>query len=90
MFEGRYSVIPPELDGDPDKSLAILNEVIQEEKPEVIIGTSLDEYLPEDFMHLKKYIHQNIPAHKVMVLMPHLLMELYQLNEYISPKIIVR
>ena len=52
-------------------------------------AVKLDEY-PEDFIHLKKYILQNIPAHKVMVLMPHLLMELYQLNEYISPKLIVR
>ena len=53
-------------------------------------AVKLDEYLPEDFIHLKKYILQNIPAHKMMVLMPHLLMELYQLNEYISPKIIVK
>ena len=52
-------------------------------------AVKLDDYLPEDFMHLKKYILQNIPAHKVMVLMPHLLMELYQLNEYISPRLIV-
>ena len=53
-------------------------------------AVKLDDYLREDFMYLKKYILQNIPAHKVMVLMPHLLMELYQLNEYISPKLIVR
>ena len=45
MFEGRYEVIAPELDGDPDKSLAILNEVIREEKPEVIIGTSLGGWM---------------------------------------------
>lgn len=50
----------------------------------------LDEYRAEDFMHVKKYIIQNIPAHKVMVLMPHFLMELYQLNEYISPRLIVK
>ena len=50
----------------------------------------LDEYRGEDFMHLKKYILQNLPAHKVMVLMPHFLMELYQLNEYISPRLIVK
>lgn len=49
----------------------------------------LDEYRGEDFMNLKKYILQNLPAHKVMVLMPHLLMEFYQLNEYISPRLIV-
>ena len=53
-------------------------------------AVKLDDYLPEDFMHLKKYILQNIPLHKVMVLMPHLLMELYQINEYISPKLIVK
>ena len=51
---------------------------------------ALDEYRGEDFVHLKKYILQNLPAHKVMVLMPHLLMELYQLNEYISPRLIVK
>lgn len=49
----------------------------------------LYEYRAEDFMHLKKYILQNIPVHKVMVLMPHFLMELYQLNAYISPRLIV-
>ena len=50
----------------------------------------LDEYHAEDFKHLKKYIFQNIPLHKVMGLLPHLLMELYQINEYISPKLIVK
>ena len=45
MFEGRYSVIAPELDGDPDKSLNILNDVIRKEKPEVIIGTSLGGWM---------------------------------------------
>lgn len=45
MFEGRYNVVAPELDGDPDKSLAILNDVIREEKPEVIIGTSLGGWM---------------------------------------------
>ena len=44
-FEGLYRVIAPELDADPDKSLAILNEIIQKEKPEVIIGTSLGGWM---------------------------------------------
>lgn len=44
-FEGRYRVIAPELDADPDKSLAILNEIIQKEKPEIIIGTSLGGWM---------------------------------------------
>lgn len=45
MFERRYEVIAPELDGNPDKSLTILNEVIEKEKPEVIIGTSLGGWM---------------------------------------------
>ena len=45
MFEGRYMVIAPELDGDPDKSLSILNEEIRKQKPEVIIGTSLGGWM---------------------------------------------
>ena len=44
-FEGRYRVITPELDADPDKSLAILNEIIEKEKPEIIIGTSLGGWM---------------------------------------------
>lgn len=45
MFDGRYDVVAPELDGDPDKSLAILNEEIKQQKPEVIIGTSLGGWM---------------------------------------------
>lgn len=44
-FEGRYRVIAPEVDADPEKSLAILNEIIAEEKPEVIVGTSLGGWM---------------------------------------------
>lgn len=44
-FEGRYRVIAPELDADPDKSLAILNEIIERERPEIIIGTSLGGWM---------------------------------------------
>ena len=44
-FKNRYRVIAPELDADPDKSLAILNAVIEKEKPEIIIGTSLGGWM---------------------------------------------
>lgn len=44
-FEGRYRVIAPEVDADPEKSLAILNEVIAHEKPEIIVGTSLGGWM---------------------------------------------
>ena len=41
QFKGRFRVIAPELDADPDKSLEILNRIIEDEKPEIIVGTSL-------------------------------------------------
>lgn len=44
-FEGRYRVIAPEVDADPDKSLSIINEIIAREKPEVIAGTSLGGWM---------------------------------------------
>lgn len=44
-FKSRYRVIAPELDADPDKALAILNAVIEKEKPEIIIGTSLGGWM---------------------------------------------
>ena len=44
-FEGRYRVIAPELDADPEKSLAKLNEIIKCEKPEIIVGTSLGGWM---------------------------------------------
>ena len=44
-FKGLYRVIAPELDADPDKSLAILNEIIKRERPEIIIGTSLGGWM---------------------------------------------
>lgn len=44
-FEGRYRVIAPEVDADPEKSLAKLNEIIAREKPEVIVGTSLGGWM---------------------------------------------
>lgn len=45
QFKGRYRVITPELDGDPDKSLATLNEVMEREKPQIIVGTSLGAWM---------------------------------------------
>ncbi len=44
-FDGRYRVIAPEVDADPEKSLAILNEIIAKEKPEIIVGTSLGGWM---------------------------------------------
>lgn len=44
-FKNRYRVIAPELDADPDSSLAKLNEIIKQEKPEIIIGTSLGGWM---------------------------------------------
>ena len=44
-FKKRYRVIAPELDADPDKSLALLNEIIKNEEPEIIIGTSLGGWM---------------------------------------------
>ena len=45
LFKGRYRVIAPELDADPDHSLGIINETIKAEKPEIIIGTSLGGWM---------------------------------------------
>ena len=44
-FKNRYRVIAPELDADPDSSLTKLNEIIKQEKPEIIIGTSLGGWM---------------------------------------------
>ena len=44
-FKGRFRVIAPELDADPDKSLEILNRIIEDEKPEIIVGTSLGGWM---------------------------------------------
>lgn len=45
LFKGRYRVIAPELDADPDHSLVVINETINAEKPEIIIGTSLGGWM---------------------------------------------
>ncbi len=44
-FEGRYRVIAPELDAEPEESLAKLNEMITIEKPKIIVGTSLGGWM---------------------------------------------
>lgn len=44
-FKGRYRVIAPELDADPDKSLGIIADAIDEEKPQIIVGTSLGAWM---------------------------------------------
>lgn len=44
-LKGRYKVIAPELTADPDASLAIINEVIAQYRPEVIVGTSLGAFM---------------------------------------------
>lgn len=44
-FEGRFRVIAPEVDADPQKSLEKLNRIIALEKPEIIIGTSLGGWM---------------------------------------------
>ncbi len=44
-FGQRYRVIAPEVDADPEKSLAIINELIRSEQPEIIVGTSLGGWM---------------------------------------------
>ena len=44
-FEGKYRVIAPEVDADPEKSLATINEEIAKENPQIIIGTSLGGWM---------------------------------------------
>lgn len=45
QFGDRYRVIAPEVDADPEQSLAKLNEIIAQEKPEIIVGTSLGGWM---------------------------------------------
>lgn len=44
-FEGRYRVIAPEVDADPETSFARLNEIFARERPEIIVGTSLGGWM---------------------------------------------
>lgn len=40
-----YRVIAPELDADPEKSLNLINEIIEEENPAIIVGSSLGGWM---------------------------------------------
>lgn len=44
-FKGRYEVIAPELDADPDSSLAVINKLVKERRPDIIVGTSLGGFI---------------------------------------------
>lgn len=44
-FKGRYRVIAPELTANPVESLEVINALIEEEKPEIIIGSSLGGWM---------------------------------------------
>lgn len=44
-FEGRYRVIAPEVDADPEASLAKINGIIAKEHPQIIVGTSLGGWM---------------------------------------------
>ena len=44
-FEGRYRVIAPEVDADPEISLCKINDIIARENPHIIVGTSLGGWM---------------------------------------------
>ena len=44
-FNGRFRIIAPEVDADPDAALAKINEIIAREKPRLIVGTSLGGWM---------------------------------------------
>ncbi|MDE7462121.1 MAG: hypothetical protein K2M88_03065 [Muribaculaceae bacterium] len=44
-FEGRYRVITPEVDADPEISLLKINKIIAQEHPQIIVGTSLGGWM---------------------------------------------
>lgn len=44
-FEGKFRVIAPEVDADPETSLAKINEIIAQENPQLIVGTSLGGWM---------------------------------------------
>lgn len=45
MFRERYQVIAPELTADIDDSLRVINKLVAELKPEIIVGTSLGGFM---------------------------------------------
>ncbi|MDE5791265.1 MAG: hypothetical protein K2H96_08565 [Muribaculaceae bacterium] len=44
-FEGKYRIIAPEVDADPETSLAKINEIIARERPQIIVGSSLGGWM---------------------------------------------
>ena len=44
-FERKFRVIAPEVDADPEASLAKINDVIAQEHPQIIVGTSLGGWM---------------------------------------------
>lgn len=44
-FEGKYRVIAPEVDADPEFSLNKINKIIEQEHPQIIVGTSLGGWM---------------------------------------------
>ena len=44
-FEGKFRVIAPEVDADPETSLAKINRIIAQERPQIIVGTSLGGWM---------------------------------------------
>lgn len=44
-FEGKFRVVAPEVDADPETSLAKINEIIAQEHPQIIVGTSLGGWM---------------------------------------------
>ena len=44
-FEGKFRVIAPEVDADPETSLAKINRIIAQELPQIIVGTSLGGWM---------------------------------------------
>ncbi len=44
QFAGRYRIVVPELDIDLERSVAILNELIEKEQPQMIVARGTDAY----------------------------------------------
>lgn len=44
-FEGKYRVIAPEVDANPETSLTKINKIIAQEHPHIIVGTSLGGWM---------------------------------------------
>lgn len=44
-FGDKYRIVAPEVDADPESALRILNDVIKNESPAIIVGTSLGGWM---------------------------------------------